>query len=192
MERIFLIGYMGAGKTTVGKVLAKQRGLDFIDLDLFIEARYQKSVGQIFEELGEEKFREVESSLLKEVADFEDVLISTGGGTPCYFDNMEYMNRKGITVYLKYQAESLAKRLNKYKEKRPLLKGKDDNELYKFVTDTLEKRQLFYNSSHIIFDMGEFKNNEEISKYTSQLVNMINTFTKENEKNNSSFSSSII
>ena len=99
MKRIFLIGYMGAGKTTVGKVLSRQLGLSFVDLDHYIEGRYHKTVGQLFAEKGEEAFREIERRMLREVAAFENVLISTGGGTPCFFDNMEFMNAYGTTVY---------------------------------------------------------------------------------------------
>jgi len=173
MERIFLIGYMGAGKTTIGKVLARQKSLDFVDLDLFIEGRYQKSVQQVFEEFGEEKFRKIESSVLKEVSDFENVVISTGGGTPCFFDNMEYMNRKGVTIYLRYSTEALVKRLNRVKEKRPLLRNKDETELHEYIKSSLEKRQVFYNNSHIIFDMGEFNDYNEIDNYVSQLITLI-------------------
>ena len=94
MERIFLIGYMGAGKTTVGRKLAKELDLSFIDLDLYIEGRYHRSIRQLFTERGEEGFRDIERRLLHEVAAFEDVLVSTGGGTPCFFDNMAFMNDK--------------------------------------------------------------------------------------------------
>ena len=97
MKRVFLVGYMGAGKTTVGKELAKLAGLSFIDLDFYIEGRYHKAVSQIFAERGEEAFREIERNMLHEVAEFEDVLISTGGGAPCFFDNMEFMNASGIS-----------------------------------------------------------------------------------------------
>ena len=88
MVRIFLIGYMGTGKTTAGREIAKVLNLTFYDLDHYIEARFQKTISQIFEQEGEDKFREIESSMLKEVGEFENVVIATGGGTPCFFDNM--------------------------------------------------------------------------------------------------------
>ena len=122
MKRVFLIGYMGAGKTTVGKDLAKLAGLSFIDLDYYIEGRYHKAVSQIFAERGEEAFREIERNMLHEVAEFEDVLISTGGGAPCFFDRSGVLcHSSGTTVYLKVSVEELAKRLELCKHTRPVL-----------------------------------------------------------------------
>ena len=91
---------MGAGKTTLGKAFAREMSLNFIDLDWFIEERFHKTVQQLFLERGEDGFRELERKMLHEVAEFEDVVVSTGGGTPCFFDNMEYMNDCGDTVFL--------------------------------------------------------------------------------------------
>ena len=96
-HRIILIGYMGAGKTTVGKALAAELGLRFYDLDWYIESRMRKTVAQLFAELGEEGFRRIERNMLHEVAEFEGVLISCGGGTPCFYDNMQYINQQGLT-----------------------------------------------------------------------------------------------
>ena len=98
MKRIILIGYMGAGKTTVGKALAKDMGLQFYDLDWYIESRHRKTIAQIFAEMGENGFRELERRLLHEVAEFEDVVIRCGGGAPCFFDNSDDMNRQGDVV----------------------------------------------------------------------------------------------
>lgn len=152
MKRIFLIGYMGAGKTTVGKDLAKRLGLSFIDLDCYIEGRYLKTVGQIFAEKGEEAFRDIERRMLHEVSMFEDVLISTGGGAPCFFDNMEFMNEAGTTVYLKVSVEELAKRLETCKTTRPVLKGRSGDELRAFIGESLEKRTPHYTKASIVFD----------------------------------------
>lgn len=152
MKRIFLIGYMGAGKTTVGKDLAKRLGLSFIDLDCYIEGRYLKTVGQIFAEKGEEAFRDIERRMLHEVSMFEDVLISTGGGAPCFFDNMEFMNEAGTTVYLKVSVEELAKRLETCKTTRPVLKGRSGDELRTFIGESLEKRTPHYTKASIVFD----------------------------------------
>ncbi|RHJ94149.1 shikimate kinase [Parabacteroides bouchesdurhonensis] len=152
MKRIFLIGYMGAGKTTIGKVLSKRLGLSFIDLDCYIEGRYHKTVGQLFAEKGEDSFRDIERRMLHEVALFEDVLVSTGGGAPCFFDNMEFMNGCGTTVYLQASVEELVKRLELCKHTRPVLKGRSGDELKAFVADSLEKRNPYYEKASVIFD----------------------------------------
>ena len=99
MVRIFLTGYMGAGKTTLGKAFARKMNVPFVDLDWYIEERFHKTVGELFTERGETGFRELERNMLHEVAEFENVVISTGGGAPCFFDNMEFMNRVGKTVF---------------------------------------------------------------------------------------------
>lgn len=95
MRPIIIIGYMGAGKTTIGKALAKDLGIMFYDLDWYIESRMRKTVKQIFDEVGEDGFRQIEHNMLHEVAEFENIVLSCGGGTPCFFDNMEYMNLCG-------------------------------------------------------------------------------------------------
>ncbi len=152
MKRIYLIGYMGAGKTTVGKELAKRIGLSFIDLDNYIEARYHRTVGQLFQEKGEEGFRNIEGRMLREVATFEDVLISTGGGAPCFTENMLFMNQTGTTVYLKVSVEELAKRLEVCKQTRPILKGFSGEELRNFIDESLQKRESYYNQASLIFN----------------------------------------
>ena len=119
MKRVFLVGYMGVGKTTIGKILSKELDVEFIDLDKYIENRYRKTIQEIFSEKGEDKFRIIEREMLREVSTFQNVLISTGGGTPCFFDNMEVMNRRGITVYVKASVEQLVSRLVASKNVRP-------------------------------------------------------------------------
>ena len=128
MIRIFLTGYMGAGKTTLGKAFAKAKGIDFIDLDWYIEKRFHKTVRELFAERGEDGFRLIERNMLREVGEFENVLISTGGGTPCFFDNMEYMNQQGETVFLDVPIDVLFRRLKVAKHQRPILKDKNDDE----------------------------------------------------------------
>ena len=111
MIRIFLTGYMGAGKTTLGKAFARELNIPFIDLDWYIEERLHKSIRELFIERGEASFRELERNMLHEVSEFEDVIISTGGGTPCFFDNMDYMNGHGQTVFLDVHLDILFNRL---------------------------------------------------------------------------------
>ena len=134
MTRIFLIGYMGAGKTTLGRALAKELNIQFIDLDSYIEERLCKSVSQIFAEKGEAGFRDIERRMLHEAGEFENVIISTGGGTPCFFDNIEYMNGQGTTVFLDVPIDRLFIRLSIARKKRPLIMNKSDEELRSFIT----------------------------------------------------------
>lgn len=181
MRRIFLIGFMGVGKTTAGRELAKLLDLEFVDLDHFIQSRYNKTISQLFEQFGEDGFRDIESKLLKEVAQFENVIISTGGGAPCFYDNMEVMNNAGLTVYLKASPELLAERLNLCKEKRPLIKDKSEYELLLFIKDSLKYRESFYHKAKIVFEANELVNKEDIDKYTLLLINTINTYS--NTKN---------
>jgi len=148
MNRIFLIGYMGSGKTTVGQLLATQLGYSFIDMDNHIEGKLFKSVSQIFAELGEDQFRMLEKQCLHEVAEFDQVIISTGGGVPCFFDNMEYMNKQGVTVYLKLSSADLAERLEQsHANKRPLLANRKGEELLHFISEELVKREPFYSQA---------------------------------------------
>lgn len=179
MRRIFLIGYMGAGKSTIGLVLAKRLGLSFIDLDHFIEKRYNKTVSQIFSEKGEERFREIESKILKEVAEFEDVVISTGGGAPCFHGNMDRMNDTGICVYLKTSPGELARRLEVCKNTRPLIKDKTKEELVCFIEENLAKREPFYSRAQIIFDAEKMLTDTDVQHITDQIIEMLNN-TKDN------------
>jgi len=146
--RIYLIGYMGCGKSTVGKQLAKHAGLQFIDMDYYIEKRNCKTVPQLFEEFGEEEFRKRERKALEELSEFTDVVIATGGGVPCFFDNIDLMNRTGKTIYLNIDPKILASRLLKSKTERPLIKGKSKKDLIDFIDEALKKRNTFYKQAH--------------------------------------------
>jgi shikimate kinase len=148
--RIYLVGYMGCGKTTIGRKIADLLGIGFVDLDKYIEERYFKSVPAIFAEEGEQAFREKERISLLEVAEFENIVVGTGGGAPCFYDNMEVMNSNGVTVYIAPDPEVLAKRLIKSKTERPLIAGKSESELIAFINDALQKRAPFYEKSQII------------------------------------------
>ncbi|MEA4937150.1 Shikimate kinase [bioreactor metagenome] len=157
MQRIFLVGYMGSGKTTMGKLLAQQLGLSFLDLDAYIEGKHHRTISQIFDKEGESGFREIEKKCLHEVADFENVVVATGGGAPCFFDNMTYMNQKGITLYLKMTINQLSKRLSSSKAGvRPLIANKNKEELYQFISEGLAKREDFYlMARHVISGSDE-------------------------------------
>ncbi len=173
MNRIFLVGYMGAGKTTIGKVLSKLIGLTFIDLDYYIEGRFRKTVAQLFAERGEEGFRSIERNMLHEVAEFEDVLVSTGGGTPCFFDNMEFMNQQGTTIYLQVSVDELASRLEVCKHTRPVLKNRTGDELKAFVAESLSGRLPFYQKATIVFDANELMTEADAYALSEQLKKLI-------------------
>ena len=162
MTRIFLTGYMGAGKTTLGRALAAEIGVPFIDLDHYIEKRYCKTIAQLFAERGEEGFREIERRMLHEVGEFEDVIISTGGGTPCFFDNIEYMNAQGTTVYLDVPVERLFIRLSIARNKRPLIKEKNDEELLAFITEQLAKRAPHYSKAQYSFKADRLEDSIQV------------------------------
>lgn len=162
MKRIIIIGYMGSGKTTVGHALSQELGLPFYDLDWYIETRMHRTVKQIFDEKGEEGFRKIEHNLLHEVAEFEDVIISCGGGTPCFFDNIDYINRQGETVYLKCTTDVLYKHLKMGKTVRPLLLNKTSDEVKTFIEVQLKQREPFYTKAKHIVDVSLMDNKEKI------------------------------
>lgn len=169
MTRIFLIGYMGAGKTTLGKALARRMNLSFMDTDLFIEHRYHKKVREIFIAEGEAYFREVEHRMLQELAEFEDTVVSTGGGLPCFHENMMLMNRMGITVYLDVSVKELAARLEVSKNIRPVLQNRSGSELVDFIKENLAQRQSFYEQAHIRFDAEQMDTNNDVEVLAAQL-----------------------
>lgn len=163
MKRVFLIGYMGSGKTTVGKRLAISLSLSFIDLDDFIQNKYRKTIAELFTEIGEEEFRKIESRALREVSEIEDVVISTGGGAPCFFDNMKIMNNSGITLYIEAEPEELAARLLASKTVRPLIAGKSEDELIPFIRKHLSQRERYYKSAQIIYHTDKMITKEDIN-----------------------------
>ena len=173
MRRIILIGYMGSGKTTVGKALAKDTGMMFYDLDWYIESRMRKTVSQIFAERGEEGFRQIEHNMLHEVAEFEDVIISCGGGTPCFFDNMDYLNQQGDVVYLKATPETLYKHLMMAKVERPLLKGKSPEELIAYITEHLQERAPFYEKARHTLDVNVLDNYDKIAVSVERIKSLL-------------------
>ena len=174
MRRIILIGYMGSGKTTVGKALSKETGMMFYDLDWYIESRMRKTVAQIFAEKGEEGFRKIEHNMLHEVAEFENVIISCGGGTPCFFDNIDYINQQGEVVYLKATPEVLYRHVLMGKVERPLIKNKTPEELIAYITEQVAKREEFYNKARYTLDVSLMDNYEKIQLSVDQLRQLLN------------------
>lgn len=148
--KIFLIGFMGSGKTTSGKRLAGALDYPFFDLDHQIAAATGLSIHAYFAEHGEEAFRELEKHTLQTYTYPENCVVSTGGGTPCYFDNMDWMNGQGLTVFIDMPPLALAKRLEQGKQKRPLLKDLDEQGMVRFITEKLDLRLPFYNRARVI------------------------------------------
>ena len=165
---------MCVGKTTIGKELAKRRGQMFYDLDWYIEERFRKRVPQIFAEEGEEAFRKKERNMLHEVAEFENVVVSCGGGTPCFFDNIDYMNQAAEVIYLKVSPETILSHLKISKGKRPLLEGMSPEELQTFVTDQIQTREDFYLRARHVVDVDVLDSAEKINR----LVELIETEIK--------------
>lgn len=173
MIRIFLTGYMGAGKTTLGKALARHLRVAFIDLDWYIEERFHKTVGELFAERGEAGFRELERNMLHEAGEFEDVVISTGGGAPCFFDNIDYMNRTGQTVFLDVRPGVLFRRLRVAKQQRPILQGKKDDELLAFIEEALARRAPFYTQARYRFCADELEDRDQIEASVVRLRELL-------------------
>lgn len=173
MTRIILLGYMGAGKTTIGKELAKTLGLSFYDLDWYIQTRMRKTVKEIFDERGEEGFRKIEHNMLHEVAEFEDVVISCGGGTPCFYDNMDYMNQQAETVFLKADPDVLYMHLKMGKGVRPLLLNKTPEEVQAFIREQLAQREAFYSRAKHTLDVSLMDNFEKIAVSVNRVREML-------------------
>lgn len=170
MRPVFLIGYMGCGKSTLGRNVGKMTGIEFIDLDTYIEARYHTSVKDIFAKLGEEGFRDIERKMLHEVGEFENVIIACGGGTPCFFDNMEYMNSVGTTVFLDTSLPKLHTRLMRGRHKRPLIADKNSDELNDFIVKALNGRRPYYSMAQHTFRGDDLENEEEIEVTANKFI----------------------
>jgi len=171
VKALILIGYMCVGKTTVGREVAKRTGRMFYDLDWYIEERFRKRIPVIFAEEGEERFRDMERRMLHELAEFEDVVVSCGGGTPCHFDNIDYMNRTGNTVYLKATPETILAHLSMAKGQRPLLEGKTPEELDAYVRNQLAEREPFYSKAQVTVDVNILDDFDKVGIVADMIIN---------------------
>ncbi|MFI5171846.1 MAG: shikimate kinase [Chitinophagales bacterium] len=160
--RIYLIGFMGSGKSTFGKKLSAKLGYDFIDIDKVIQELENMTVAEIFKKHGEDHFRKLESSVLHSTILEKEVVVSCGGGTPCYFDNMEWMNEQGLTIYLKMKPENLFGRLKEKKEKRPLIAKMSNPELKDYIFQKLSEREAFYLQAKMMINQDEIDLKERI------------------------------
>ncbi len=170
MNRIYLIGFMGSGKSRMGRELSKKMNIQNIDLDKFIESSMFMTIPEIFAKYGEEGFRKIEHEKLMELSAFENVIISTGGGAPCFYNNMEVMNQTGITLFLNPTIEMLVYRLLRSKNKRPLIEGMGKEELTPFIQEKLKDRLPFYEQATLVIDPNEVKTKKVIKKIEKQIT----------------------
>ncbi len=141
---IFLVGFMGAGKTSIAQLVAREYGYIYIDTDEEIEKKYGQTISTLFQTKGEATFRQIEADILRSLILTPNTIIATGGGLPCYHSNMQWMNQVGITIYIKQEAAELEKRLVDTWQHRPLLNKIEKNGLLGYINDLLEVRKPYY------------------------------------------------
>lgn len=169
--KIFIIGYMASGKTTFGKALAEELKVPFIDLDEYIEAETGKTIGDIFNESGEQAFREYERNLLhKAVEETPDFVMACGGGTPCHGDNMQFINENGITVFIETSTPVLISRLQELNEHRPLMAGKTDDEIRETVLTQLCERLPKYMEAKLKWHGDDLETRQEIDASVENFI----------------------
>jgi shikimate kinase len=173
MDTTFLIGYMGSGKTTLGRAVAARTGIRFIDLDDYIEEREGCTIREIFASRGEEAFRAIEREALAEVSALSDTLVACGGGTPCFSGNMELMNSRGTTVYLTAPHSSLLSRLKEGRAKRPLIASLSDAELDTFITDQMSWRHPYYSQATLTFDSSRLESLDQVDRSVDEFLKLI-------------------
>ena len=167
---LFIIGYMASGKTTFGRALARKAGLDHIDLDFYIEQRFHSTVREIFAQKGEAEFRRLESAMLREVGEMSDVVVSCGGGTPCFGDNIDYMNSRGLTVCLQASDDVIADRILQAGNKRPLMAGKSRDEVIDTLRRHMEERKPYYDRAKIQLSGNRLENKSQIAETVDDFI----------------------
>lgn len=171
---IFLTGYMACGKTTLGRAIARETGMQFIDLDFYIEQRFRKKITEIFAQSGEEEFRRMESAMLREVGEFDDTVIACGGGTPCFGDNMDYMNTHGETIYLEAPVDVIVRRILQAGPKRPIAASHTPEELPAFVESHLQQRLKWYNQARHRLNAADLESRPAIAAAVRRLLTILN------------------
>lgn len=185
MKPVFLIGYMGCGKTTLGEVLAQQMGVPFIDLDEYIERQQGMTIVEIFAREGEERFRQLETAALGEVAAMDGVIIACGGGTPCHGNNMTLMNEMGITVWLTTSPERITARLllPEQRVKRPKFNDLPDEAFLPLVQRELERRSPYYNQASLQFDSTDIETAPATVRTARRLATLLEPLLRQMTKN---------
>lgn len=175
--KIFLLGLTGAGKSTVGKLLANKLSYPFIDLDEVIRYETHRSIEDIFEKDGEHYFRQLESKFLKKVALIDRRVIATGGGAPCYYDNMDFIKNNGLSIFLYTPLDLVTERLFETDaSQRPMLKGKSREELNEFLSNKLTERLPYYSRADFSLDTNLA---EDPNKLASMLFVMLRLLEQE-------------
>ena len=155
LQRFFLTGFMGSGKNYWGELWSKKTGLEFFDIDKIVEDEQQKTIAKIFAEDGEEHFRSLETNVLKSFSNKINIIVATGGGTPCFNDNISWMNKNGTCIYLRSSPENILIRLMTETEKRPLIKNLQGDELLFYISEKIKERNFFYEQAEIILDVDD-------------------------------------
>lgn len=172
-DNIILVGYMGAGKTTLGKALATSMGREFHDLDWLIEEQTGMTIPQIFAKQGEDGFRQIERQTLMNAVGRNGMVLAVGGGTPCFFDNIDVMNSHARTVYLQASPETLMAHIRMGSSKRPLVDGKTDSELLDYIEHSLKAREPFYNRTNYKVAIGTITDNKQIDEYVDKIKDIL-------------------
>ena len=172
MGNLFLIGYMASGKTTLGRALASATGREFVDLDHEIERTVGETVAALIEKKGIGEFRRLERRVLSTIREKENAVIACGGGTPCFYDNMEIMNASGTTVWLTASPERIAVRVRAEGPTRPLLSSVKDEELVERIKTHLKERTPFYSQAHYRFDAEHLENEKEIAESVDRFLQL--------------------
>lgn len=167
---LFIVGYMASGKTTFGRALARKSGFQHIDLDFYIEQRFHATVKDIFATKGESEFRRIESAMLREVGEMNDVIVSCGGGTPCFGDNMDYMNSRGLTVCLQASEGVIADRIIEAGNKRPLMAGKSKQQVIDTLREHMAVRKPFYDKAKLIISGDRLDTKSQIAETVDDFI----------------------
>lgn len=170
---LFIVGYMASGKTTFARALARALSRRFVDLDFYIEQRFRTTIAQIFERDGEQRFRTIERNLLHEVGEMSDVVVACGGGTPCFFDNMDYMLSRGTVVYLECSVDRIVQRLTANRHRRPLMASLGEEELDTAVRNGLDARADCYRRAHITFGGEQLENRRQIDTSVARFLPLL-------------------
>ena len=168
-KHIILVGYMGSGKSTIGRMLAEQLGSNFIDSDSAIEAQTGKTIREIFAEKGEDHFRDLERTFCESLADLNPSVIATGGGVPCFQNNMDLLKAHGVVVYVNASLQTLARRLKEERAIRPLVAELDDNAIFPFVEEQLTWRKEFYKQAHVFLPNELHKPDKVVANLLKEL-----------------------